>query len=180
MPNGTTANWYDVAPDESPTLVTGLTLTAGASLNFQFSGTVSNQPGNAPFDCDGNTGWIIDDYYATANGNAEHEIADIKAPIVSIIGVFLDARQPDTWAAPASLDFTSATSRDFATLSPQLKQPFYIGDGLRADGVTPQNFVVPTGATRLYIGVMDGQQWSDNSGSMSTVIAKPPVIATVQ
>ena len=57
---------------------------------------------------------------------------------------------------------------------------FFIGDGLRADGVTLQDFIVPAGATRLYIGVMDGQQWSDNSGSLSTTVTKPTVITTVK
>ncbi|MBV8781299.1 MAG: hypothetical protein JO353_07870, partial [Phycisphaerae bacterium] len=48
------------------------------------------------------------------------------------------------------------------------------------DGVTAQNFVVPTGATRLFIGIMDGQQWSDNSGSGSMTITNPPTIVSVQ
>ena len=61
-----------------------------------------------------------------------------------------------------------------------LKQPFFIGDGVRNDGVTPQSFVVPTGATRLYLGIMDGQQWSDNSGGYSCTVARPPLIAVVK
>lgn len=185
MPNGSTANytnqgWTDTAPANSPSQASGITLTPGKSVQFQFSGAVSYYPGTQPFGPDGNPGWIIDDYYATANGNAEHGIANLKAPLTSVIGVFLDASQPDSSAAPAMLDFSTTASQDFASLSPQLKQPFFIGDGLRADGVTLQNFVVPTGATRLYIGVMDGQQWSDNSGSLSTVVTKPTTVSTVK
>lgn len=184
MPSGTTANftnqgWVDKAPANSPTAASGLTISSGAILTFGYTGAVSYYPGTQPFDPDGNPSWIIDNYYATANGNAEHGMANLKAPLTSVIGVFLDASQPDSTAAPAMLDFSSASSRDFASLSPQLKQPFFIGNGYRADGVTLQNFVVPTGATRLYIGVMDGQQWSDNSGSLSTTVTKPAIVKTV-
>ncbi len=184
MPSGTTANytnqgWTDSAPAESPTQASGLTLTAGKAVQFQFSGSVSYYPGTQPFDPDGDPNWIIDNYYATAHSNAEHGIADLKAPLTSVIGVFLDDTQPDSSPAPASLDFSSPASQDFATLSPLLKQPFFIGDGLRSDG-TLQSFIVPPGATRLYIGVMDGQQWSDNSGSLSTVVSKPTVVTTVK
>ncbi len=185
MPNGTSANftsqgWYDSAPNNSPAQVSGLTLKAGAVVNFTFNGTVSYYPGTNPFNCDGDTAWCDGNYYAAQNGNAEHGIANVTAPLCSVIGVFLDDTQPDSTAAPASLDFSTASSRDFATLSPLLKQPFFIGDGLRADGVTQQNFVVPSGATRLYIGVMDFQQWSDNAGTMSTTVTKPPIINTVK
>ena len=185
MPTGTTANytnqgWTDSAPAQSPVAASGITLTAGKAVQFQFSGAVSYYPGTQPFDPDGDPGWIINNYYATANGNAEHGIANLNAPLTSVIGVFLDDTQPDSTAAPAMLDFSSASSRDFATLSPLLKQPFFIGNGVRADGVTLQDFIVPAGATRLFIGVMDGQQWSDNSGSLSTTVTKPTVITTVK
>jgi Flp pilus assembly protein TadG len=180
MPSGTTANWYDDAPNCAPSLFQGATFTAGAILNFQFTGSVSYFPGTQPFNPDGDTAWIINDYYAAANGGSEHGIANLYAPITSVIGVFLDDTQPDSSPAPASLDFTTAASRDFASLSPLLKQPFYIGDGLRADGVTPQQFVIPPGATRLFLGVMDGQQWSDNSGTLSTTVTKPTVISVVK
>lgn len=185
MPNGTTANftnqgWVDSAPTNSPVAASGLTIKAGAILNFNFSGAVSYYPGTQPFNPDGNPSWIIDDYYATQNGGSEHGIAGLQAPLTSVIGVFLDDNAPNTTAAPPSLDFTSSASRDFSSLSPQLKQPFFIGDGVRADGVTLQSFVVPAGATRLFIGVMDGQQWSDNSGSLATTVVKPLTITSVR
>jgi Flp pilus assembly protein TadG len=193
MPTGTTANytnqgWTDSAPSESPVEATatgtGITLTAGKAVQFKFTGSVSYYPGTQPFDPDGDPGWLIDNYYAAGqSNNAEHGIANITAPLTSVIGVFLDGNQPDSPAAgpaPAALDFSSLASQNFSTLSPQLKQPFFIGDGLMQDGVTLQNFIVPAGATRLYIGVMDGQQWSDNSGSLSTTVTKPTVITSVK
>ncbi len=178
MPAGTTANWYDSSPNCAPTQANGLNLSPGAALNLGFSGSVSYYPGTQPFNPDGNPGWIINNYAAAGTG--EHGISDLKAPLTSVVGVFLDDNQPDSSPPPASLDFTTAASRDFATLSPQLKQPFFIGDGYRADGTTLQNFVVPPGATRFFIGVMDGQQWSDNAGSLTTTVAKPATISTVK
>ena len=46
------------------------------------------------------------------------------------------------------LDFSTAASRDFSTLSPQLKQVFFIGDGLDSSG-SLQTFVVPRGSNLL-------------------------------
>ena len=36
-----------------------------------------------------------------------------------------------------------------------------------------------SGATRLYIGIMDFQQWSDNSGVMTTTVTKAPQVTLV-
>lgn len=180
MPSGTTANWYDSAPLCAPTLFQGVTITPGAAINISFSGSISNGPSYQPYGPDGDSGWILDNNWATANGGSEHGIANIQSPVCSMIGVFLDNSQPDSTAAPAALDFSAPSSRDFASLSPLLKQPFFIGDGLRADGVTVQKFIVPSGATRLFVGIMDGFQWTNNSGSLTTVVVKPAVIATVK
>jgi Flp pilus assembly protein TadG len=183
MPAGTTANYYssfgDAAPKNSPVQVPVISITPGNTLNFQFDGTVSNWAGDNMYGCDGDPGYVGDDWWADSNGGSEHGIANVTAPIAAVIGVFLDDSQPDSTAAPAALDFSTAASRDFVSLSPQLKQPFFIGDGLRADGVTLQNFVVPPGATRLYIGIMDFQQWSDNSGVMTTTVTKGASVTLV-
>jgi Flp pilus assembly protein TadG len=182
-PDGTTANYYsqfgDCAPKNSPVLAPLTTMEAGNTLNFQFSGSVSYYPGLNPFGCDGNANYVNNNYWAAANGNAEHGIANVTAPICAVIGVFLDDNDPSTTNAPAALDFSTAASREFTSISPQLKQPFFIGDGMKSDG-TLQNFVVPPGATRLFIGVMDFQQWSDNSGAMTTTVVKPPHVNLVQ
>jgi hypothetical protein len=66
-----------------------------------------------------------------------------------------------------SLDYSTAATRDESNYSGlQSQQPFFIGAGL-TDGGSPQTFVVPAGATRLYLGVFDGWQNSDNPGSLS-------------
>jgi Flp pilus assembly protein TadG len=194
MPAGTTANfvnevspvdghapWTDSAPGESPAQVTGMTLTPGSSIQMQFSGSVSNWSGANSYGPDGDPNWASDNWYAGMNGGSEHGIADLNAPLAAIVGVFLDNNAPNTEGpAPSSLDFSTAASQDYSSLSPQLRQPFFIGDGLRADGVTPQNIVVPTGATRLYIGLMDFQEWSDNSGVGTTTVTKPVSVKIVQ
>ncbi|MBC8106637.1 MAG: hypothetical protein H7Z14_08615 [Anaerolineae bacterium] len=176
MPNGTVGNTFDSAPNNSPSQVTGITMTPGATLNFGFTGSASYYPGTQPFDPDGNPGWIINNY-----AGREHGKSQLYAPLTAVVGVFLNDTQPNlAGAPPADLDFTSPASRDFATLTPALRQPFFIGNGMRADGTTLQNFVVPAGATRLYLGIMDGQQWSDNSGALTSTVVKPTQITTVK
>jgi hypothetical protein len=182
MPNGTTANAYDSAPLDSPSQVTGIGIVGGAVLNFSFSGNATYLPGTSNNGPDGNLGFILyNGIYTGYNTGREHGMSNLTAPITAVVGVFLDNSQPNTQGAPPpDLDFTSDSSRDFSSLSPKLRQPFFIGDGLRSDGLTRQSFIVPNGATRLFIGVMDGQQWSDNSGSFTTTVQYPMTISTVK
>jgi Flp pilus assembly protein TadG len=185
MPNGTTANFYsqfgDSAPNNSPAVFSLASLTPGQPMEFNFAGNVTTggQASVSGYGPDGNVNDVFENIWALENGNSEHGIANVMAPLGAIIGVYLNDSQPDSTAAPAALDFSTAASRDFATLSPQLKQPFFIGDGLRSDG-TQQHFVVPTGATRLYIGVMDFQQWSDNGGSMQASVTHAATVTLVK
>ncbi len=73
----------------------------------------------------------------------------------ALAGVFLDDSTPSGSSPPATLDFSTAASRDFLSLSPGLGQVFFIGDG-QTSGGTLQEFVAPTGATRLFFGIPDG------------------------
>jgi hypothetical protein len=83
-------------------------------------------------------------------------ISGYKGPEGPLAGVFLDDSIPDTGPAPATLDFTlSGLGTDFLTLSPELGQVFYIGDGLTSLLET-QDFIAPAGATRLCLGIPDG------------------------
>ena len=71
------------------------------------------------------------------------------------MGVFETATGPAGGPPPATLDFT-VIGTSFASLSPALNQVFYIGDGLTGDGSgSVQQFIVPLGATRLYLGCAD-------------------------
>lgn len=92
-------------------------------------------------------------------------------PVNALLGVFLDDNIP-FGVAPASIDWSGAAIH-FASLSPLLSQTFFIGNGLRSDGLTVQTFVVPTGATRLFLGSSDGFGWANNTGSHSVTVTFP-------
>ncbi|MDS4014015.1 MAG: PEP-CTERM sorting domain-containing protein [Candidatus Accumulibacter sp.] len=169
MPNGSTASLQDSAPGQSPVLVSGISFAAGDRLVFSASGTTDHCPagscGYAGAEGDAN------ETPTSHNSGAENGIGNIIVRIDALIGVFLDGTQPNLTPAPSTyLDFSTDAARDFASLSPLLKQPFLIGDGRRNDGTTVQSFFVPTGATRLYLGTMDGYGWFNNSGSLTVEV----------
>ncbi len=69
---------------------------------------------------------------------------------------------------------------DYTSISPELKQVFFIGDGKRNDG-TLQQIVVPAGATRFYLGMHDNINWANNSGYyFVTVNGTAATISTVK
>lgn len=82
-------------------------------------------------------------------------ISGYKGPQGALVGVFLDASIPVS-SPPVTLDFgPTGLGRDFTSLSPLLGQVFYIGDGLTSANVF-QDFIAPSGATRLALGIPDG------------------------
>ena len=97
-------------------------------------------------------------------------ISGYFGPQGPLTGVFLDASIPAS-GPPVALDFSpGGLGIDFLTLSPALGQVFYIGDGLA--GAVFQEFIAPTGATRLFLGIPDGfgfvgapGAYDDNDGS---------------
>jgi hypothetical protein len=163
LPAGAAASSGDVAPAESPVLVPGLSLTAGETLTFSVTGSVSHVPSPSGDTPDGGT-------FTSHSAGAQNGIAGLAAPFNSLVGVFLGAGLPTSSSAPPDLNFaTLGTS--FASLSPLLKQPFFIGDGLTGTGTgAAQDFIVPPGATRLFLGTMDAFGWFDNSGSFNVVV----------
>jgi len=171
VPNGTAityttgdqSNPKDVAPDESPTLVTPADpscLVPGQTISFSVSGSVAH--GNAPAtDANGNQ----DDIESHALGGILGK-SKITAPLNSLLGVFLGSVDPSTLAIPPALDFTSLAARNYTNLKPQIGQIFFIGTGVNSDGSYRQ-IVVPPGASRFYMGIMDGYQWNNNVGSLN-------------
>lgn len=147
MPDGSTASNGDVAPAHSPILVTEVDLSFGA-LSFNATGGVSNDPGCPPT-CNGpDGGAFVNHFDGTQNG-----ISDIRAPVNSLLGVFLDDNQPDTTPSPSALNF-ELIGTNLSFLSPELKQVFFVGDGLTGTGTGDiQVFEIPTGATRLFLGL---------------------------
>lgn len=82
----------------------------------------------------------------------------------ALVGVFLDATIPVS-GPPPTLDFrTGGIGTDFTSLSPDLGQIFFIGDG-RTSGGTFQSFVAPSTATRLFLGIPDGFSFVGQPGA---------------
>ena len=96
---------------------------------------------------------------ASAYFGARGGISTWNLPVDSLIGIFLGDQvgpAPGPYSAPL----------DQPDVTPALGQVFFIGDGLigHSSGA-PQNFVVPEGATRLFLASTDGYGWFDNTGS---------------
>jgi hypothetical protein len=179
MPDGSTASFNsgsgepaDVAPAQSPVLVSGIPIVPGTMLVWTATGLVGH-PGD-PAGPDGATllGSIM---HFTG---AENGISDITVPIDSLLGVFLGPSQPDLSPAPGALGFSTEADRDYLSLSPLLQQVFFMGDGVTSGG-DQQTIIVPTGATRLYLGTMDGFSWNNNNGSFDVTMAAVPEPATM-
>ena len=168
MPNGSSLPFGDTAPGQSPTQVIGVSIFGGASLQFDASGLThyGNSEYNGP---DG--GFVFT--RGSANG-----ISGYTVTANALLGVFLDSDRPDLSVAPAALDFTTVSSRMYLSLSPALRQVFFIGDGLGAGGVR-QTVVAPTGASRLFLGMADGTEWNNNGGSFSVNVSALPTGTSV-
>jgi len=172
MPNGSLCCNGDSAPAESPVLVTGIPLTAGSALTFtNVIGSVSYAGGTPTDPPDGNLGLLITTSAYEGGNQSPNNIAGfINVPVDALVGVFLGPGLPTSYPAPASIDF-GIVGLNFNTLSPLLQQTFFIGDGLTGNGSgAVQQFVVPAGATQLYLGSVDGFGWYNNSGSFSVTV----------
>ena len=117
---------------------------------------------------------IENNYSGNDNG-----FGNMYGPLNALVGVFLDDKQPDSTIPPPSLNFTTSEQRDFTLLQPQVKQIFFIGDGKNSDGVR-QQFIVPEGATRLYLATWDFYEWNNNSGQRNIQVKRPQHIITVK
>jgi hypothetical protein len=160
-----------------PQVPTNIPITPGQSMTFDGinGGATNDYTDPSRYTADGNT-----DYSNCSNTDGdEHGIANMQAPINSLVGVYLNNSVPGSAPAPSDLDFSTAASRDFTTLSPQLNQLFFIGDG-RDDSGQVQQFVVPQGATRLFIGTWDAYEWNNNIGSFNLTVHAPGTVSTVQ
>ncbi len=173
MPDGASASYNpgsgepaDFAPAQSPVLV-GIPLYAGMQLQWSATGQVGH-----PGDVSGPDGYPS--VYTHFTG-AENGISDITVPIDSLIGVFLS---DSLGAVPGALNFSTQAGRDYLAISPELQQVFFLGDGLTS-GSAAQTIIVPAGATRFYLGTMDGFSWNNNVGSFRITFNTVPEPATL-
>jgi Flp pilus assembly protein TadG len=174
-------------PLQSPIAV-NLPINEGDLLTFDsISGTAAHDPSLAYVNPDGDLSEQIGHNNLSTNyynnygpmTYSENGVADAWIPINSVIGVFLDDKAPNMSPTPSVLDFRDPASRDFDQLKPGLKQIFFIGDGKNSKGAQ-QKFQAPKGATRLYLGMMDYYQWSNNMGSRDIRISRPAQIIMVK
>jgi Flp pilus assembly protein TadG len=118
---------------------------------------------------------------ATTAGS-EHGISNIIAPLNSMIGVFLNqsgsTSGADSQTAPTGQDYSGQTARDYLSLEPKLNQSFYVGTGQTSNSVQ-QMIVVPANSYKLFLGTMDGHEWSNNVGGYNATITEF-TIQTVQ
>ncbi len=159
--DGFTCCYHDSAPAESPVLAP-ITLVAGETLTFSATGGAAHQPGPNYATPDGDVGNLYSlhaDYGTGISGPTDIYLG-------ALAGVFLG---PDTPSGPAPAQLSGT---DFASLSPGLDQMFFIGDGLTGTGTgAVQTFVVPQGATRLFLGITDDGGYYDNGGTITATIS---------
>jgi Flp pilus assembly protein TadG len=112
---------------------------------------------------------------SVTTSGSEHGISNIATPINSVVGVFLNTSggqvPDDQGTPPPGLDFATQTERDYTSLEPDLRQSFYVGNGQTSSGVQ-QTIVVPANATTLFLGTMDGHEWSNNQGGYHATITQ--------
>ncbi len=155
MPDGSTA-YGSSAPTASPHSVP---VTAGDLLRIRATG----QTLATSF-----TSRSADGFPTEINVSALNGLSGFRAPTTgALIGVFLNDESPSGQTPPASLDFRSSGNVpggiNYTAIEPQLRQIFFIGDGLNALGVE-QTIVVPIGATRLMLASSGTNDWSNRRG----------------
>lgn len=168
-------------PRQSPFAITTLPLVAGMPITFDsISGTARHDPNLADYQPDGQLNSIGHNTNGSENG-----IRDITCPINALVAVFLDNSDPTSTAVPtidpanAPSDYSTAAARDRAVYRPALKQIFFVGDGLTSSG-GHQQFIVPEGATRLFLATWDFYEWNNNSGYRTVKINRPGRVVTVE
>ena len=183
QPSGSTVTGYfgtDTAPANSPI---GITVSGGDTLTFT---SVLDSPGGVSvdgsnFDTTPDAGSAYPDEFSFSPGPANGiSLADLPAD--ALVGVFVAAGGP-SGSTPAALNFTGTggIGTSFSSLSPELDQLFFIGDGLTGTGTgSVQEFVAPTGAATLYLAVSDSVGASvGNVGSISADVHDAPAVSPV-
>jgi len=183
-----TSSIYAVAgstlPTPDGTLAPSIAVTAGQTLSLTASGTLNCCSGDPTYD-GGPDGIMVAPFTSTVGVHGINNLSGLTGnSFLGLVGVFGDATDPRTSvsvvAGDLSFDATSPTS-----LSPDLWQIFYIGDG--RDGYnnplgTLLDFTAPTGATLLYLGFIDHGPggaaspccYGDNVGSLDVTLVGVP------
>jgi Flp pilus assembly protein TadG len=173
----------------------GFPISSGEALSFDsLTGNANHDPNLKTSNPDGDLDDTDDpighnNLTTSQSGNyttqmySENGIADAWIPINAVVGIFLDDNAPSATPTPSTLDFRDPNDpnnvKDFTTLTPGLKQIFFIGDGLNKAG-QHQQFIAPHGATRLFLATMDYYEWSNNSGYRKFNVTLPSRLVLVK
>lgn len=165
MPNGATA-YGSTAPQGTPP---SIDVQPGQVLRIRATGHTRSDGFIATRSPDG----IVHNATGTVS-NALNGISQYAGPNHgSLLGVFLNEQAPSGQAAPTGLDFRGngnvSDGINFISISPQLRQLFFIGDGFTNDGIE-QKIVVPQGATRLFLANSSTNSWSSNTGAFEVQV----------
>lgn len=140
----------DVAPLHSPP---SLPVTAGQTLRIRASGSVDliaegySGGRRGPFPPDGR----LQDNGNGMNFDSSRGISGYRGYLGGLVGLFTaDSLNANT--TPPTLDFLGNGLRQLQTVRPLLQQVFFIGTGMTSGG-EEKSFTVPSGATRLYLGI---------------------------
>ena len=185
---GDTEDNGDTLPNQAPTEVAVIPGATQMTFTNVFGLADNNATGLQQAPPDGFPASTLERFFGAENG-----IANIRAPLASLIGVFINDLAPTDRPDPPPLGLnfegTAPTGFvsvgggiDYLSLSPELFQPFFIGDGLSGNGPAfLQTIGVPTGATTLALGIMDGFGWAGNQGqftlTVNTTVSQVPVPA---
>jgi serine/threonine protein kinase len=168
-PRGAQDDARDAAPGESPVQVQGLVLQTGSALALSAAGVIRQGAAPLPRGPDGG---------AAAQPASQPGLLSGPLPGGGLVGLFLGDGPPAV-PHPSSKVSGAGSARFSATIGPRLAELFFIGDGRTPDGRT-QQFLVPPGATRLLLGVMDETPHCDNVGAfLVRVRVVPSAPATI-
>lgn len=151
---------------------------SGQSFTFEAKGAVDFYNGTSTSRAFGPDGGNPDG----SNLLSMQGISGYQGPEGALVGVFLTDKNPSGEVAPETLNFTSSgLGNAFSSLAPKIGQVFLIGDGYAGNGNGGlQRFVAPSGATRLFVGTVDGfffdgqpGAYEDNDGAYEVVISNP-------
>lgn len=162
------------APSNSPVQAQA-PITPGQGLSILASGTVSNVGPDGPLE-------LFQARAATTNGAlgqgaGQFGLSDAIVPANSLIGVFV-GDSIDSTHTPYSLAYYPGDLVNAQTISPALQQVFYIGGGVTPMGQT-RVFVVPQGATRLFLATAAGGNTATRSFTAVVFPASIPAPAPV-
>jgi hypothetical protein len=98
----------------------------------------------------------------------------------ALVGIFLEDTLPVSLSRTlrfyAGNNSVGGIATDFKVLNPRIGEVFFVGDGLTGTGTgTVQAFIVPSTATHLYLGYIDGsngipQGYYNNAGELRVIV----------